>query len=131
MKSDELRLVAGALALALPRPWPRTSRWRGRLAAGQTLEVRGINGGITAEQSGGEAEVTAVKSAPEQQPGQRRDQDVEHAGGVTICAVYPGSWGASNECEPGAAAEEHAQQRRAGGVHGQGAGRRQARRRTR
>ena len=39
-------------------------RWQGRLAAGQTIEVRGINGDIRATGvSGAMVEVTAVKQA--------------------------------------------------------------------
>jgi len=76
--------------------------WSGRLARGQTLEIRGINGGVIASSTGGtEAIVTAVK-----REGRRGDPDdvrievVEHSGGITICAVYPSRRG-ENTCEPG------------------------------
>jgi hypothetical protein len=100
MKNMNFLFVAGALALATPS-LAEDFAWRGRLTAGQTLEVRGINGGITADASGGEAEVTAVKKARNSDPASVEVRAVEHAGGVTVCAIYPGSGGRSNSCEPG------------------------------
>lgn len=73
--------------------------WRGRVAAGRTLEIRGINGTISAEPArGNEAEVTAVKRGDRNDPREVRIEVVEHDGGVTICAVYPGG---GNACRPG------------------------------
>jgi hypothetical protein len=100
MKRMSFVWVAGALALATPC-LAEDFAWRGRLTSGQTLEVRGINGGISAEASGGEAEVTAVKRARESDPATVQIRAVEHAGGVTICAIYPGRFGRGNSCEPG------------------------------
>jgi hypothetical protein len=72
--------------------------WHGRIAAGKTLEIRGVNGRIEAEPaSGNEVVVTATKRAHRSDPDDVKIQVVEHAGGVTICAVYPGS---SNRCGP-------------------------------
>lgn len=66
-------------------------RWTGRLAAGQRLEIKGVNGAIHAEPaSGSEVEVTAVKRRGRE--GRLQDVRIErvtHDGGVTICAVYP------------------------------------------
>lgn len=102
MKSTNFLWVVGALALAASSA-AEDFAWRGRLSAGQTLEVKGVNGGITAEASGGEAEVTAVKRARRSDPASVEIKVVEHAGGVTVCAVYPGRWGArGNSCVPGA-----------------------------
>jgi hypothetical protein len=93
--------VAGALALAVPAA-AEDFAWRGKLSAGQTLEVRGVNGGITAEPGGGEAEVTAVKRARNSDPNSVEIRTVEHSDGVTICAVYPGRFGGrGNDCESG------------------------------
>lgn len=78
--------------------------WKGQLAAGQTVEIRNINGEIQAEPaSSAQVEVTAVKKA-----GRHGDvnsvtvQAVPHSGGVTICAVYPTPARAEgpNECAP-------------------------------
>lgn len=78
-------------------------RWTGRLASGQTLEIRGVSGSIRAEAaSGAEAEVIAVKRARRSNPDDVRIEVVPHDGGVTICAIYPESRGGRpNECRPG------------------------------
>lgn len=76
-------------------PWS----WRGPVAAGRSLEIRGVMGFIRAEPaSGGEVEVTARKHAEESDVNAVRIDVVQHEGDVTICAVYPGS---GNSCEPG------------------------------
>ena len=70
--------------------------WHGRIAAGKTLEIRGVNGGITVEPaSGSEVVVTATKRARHSDPDDVKIEVVQHEGSVTICAVYPGS---SNRC---------------------------------
>ena len=40
------------------------------------------------------------QEGPQERPAEVKIEVVEHAGGVTICAVYPSS-GAPNECKPG------------------------------
>ena len=78
-----------------PNPWS----WRGAVAAGRTLEIRGVMGFIRAEPaSGREVEVTANKHAEDSDINAVRIEVVQEGGDVTICAVYPG-WG--NSCEPG------------------------------
>jgi hypothetical protein len=73
--------------------------WSGRVADGKTLEVRGVNGAVSAEPaSGNQVEVRAQKHGRRDDPDDVRIEVVEHADGVTICAVYPGR---SNECRPG------------------------------
>ena len=71
--------------------------WRGRLSQGQTVEVRGISGNITAElASGSTVEIIATKH------GRRGDFDdvtieiYEGRDGVTVCAIY-GSWNQGDE----------------------------------
>lgn len=78
-------------------------RWRGRLAAGQQIEVKGVNGRITAAPTDGDVvDVRATKRAKKSDPASVRIDVVEHAGGVTICAVYPTPRGRRpNECAPG------------------------------
>jgi len=92
--------VACGAALALAQT---DFNWRGQLASGQTLEVRNINGEIRATASGsGDAEVHATKSATRSDPASVQIQVVPHAGGVTICAVYPAPAGREpNTCGPG------------------------------
>jgi DUF4097 and DUF4098 domain-containing protein YvlB len=79
-------------------------RWTGRLAAGKTIEVKGVNGDVRAQPaSGAVVEVLAVK-----REGRRGSADdvtfevIEHEGGVTICAMYPDVEDERpNECAPG------------------------------
>lgn len=80
--------------------------WSGPVTG--TLEIKGVNGDILARASAGEASVEAVKRGRRDDPSEVRIEVVEHAGGVTICAVYPGT---RNSCEPGSGgslgAEDH------------------------
>lgn len=78
--------------------------WRGRLAAGQTVEIRGVNGDVRAVASDDAAvQVLADRHGRRSDPTSVRIEVVEHAGGVTICAVYPTPRNArqDNECRPG------------------------------
>jgi hypothetical protein len=78
-------------------------QWQGRLAIGQTIEIKGINGDIRATASAsGEVEVTATRMARRSNPDDVRIEVMPHAGGVTICAIYPASPGRDpNRCESG------------------------------
>lgn len=78
--------------------------WRKRMSAGQTLEVKGVNGDVRAVLADGdEAEVTATKRSRRSDPDEVEIKVVEHADGVTICAVYPTPSRSrnENECAPG------------------------------
>ena len=78
--------------------------WKGQIAAGRTLEVRGINGDVRARAAtGNQIEVTAVKSSRRSDPDEVEIKVIEHAGGVLICALYPTPPRArrDNECAPG------------------------------
>jgi hypothetical protein len=98
------RAVPSALLLlALPAlATAQDFNWRGRIAPGQTLEIRGINGSIDAS-GGGAAEVRAVKTSRRSDPDSVEIKVIEHAEGVTICAVYPTPPDARrpNECRIG------------------------------
>ena len=92
-------------ALAPPAAEPQRQgnefRLREPLAAGRTLEIRGINGNVSAEPAAGsEFEVVAVKRARRSDPDEVRIEVVRHAEGVLICAVYPNPGGEPNTCEP-------------------------------
>jgi DUF4097 and DUF4098 domain-containing protein YvlB len=93
--------LAALLAVALPLS-AQDFRWSGTIAAGKTLEIRGINGPIRATAARGkEALVTATKKARRSDPDEVEIKVVEHSGGVTICAVYPsGRRGRTNDCRP-------------------------------
>ena len=83
-------------------------RWSGRVANGGTVEIRGINGGISAEPAeGGEVVVTATKSARRSDPKSVEIRVVEHAGGVLICAIYPQSDGSTQQCSPDGGQHSH------------------------
>jgi len=76
--------------------------WRGSVETDQTVEIKGLNGAIVAERaSGAEIEVRAEKRARRSDPSDVRIEVIEHARGVTLCAVYPSSRGRENTCEPG------------------------------
>ncbi len=98
-------LAAAALALTpgiLPAQQPAQQgdhwSWRGQVAAGKTLEIRGISGSIVAEPAtGSEVVVTADKRARDSDPSEVRIEVVQDEAGVTICAVYPGHTGRCGE----------------------------------
>lgn len=74
--------------------------WSGRIAAGKSIEIKGINGNIRAVHTdGAEVKVTAEKDGRDR--GELTFEVVEHSGGVTICAMYPGRSNKPNECAPG------------------------------
>lgn len=77
--------------------------WRGRVAEGRGVEIKGVNGDVEAEHAAGDGvEVTVTRSGRRNDPNEVKIEVVEHAGGVTICAVYPTPGGdAPNECRPG------------------------------
>src|SRR5687768_15980272 len=78
-------------------------QWRGPVAQGRAIEIKGVNGDVRAEPSGSnEVEVVAVKRGTRDNPDSGRIEAVPHSGGVTICAVYPSRDGQRpNECAPG------------------------------
>ena len=83
-------------------------RWSGRIAPGATLEIKGVNGRIAASPSSGrEIELVASKRGRRYDPKAVEIAFVEHAGGLTICAVYPSSDGGKNECTPGKGGRMH------------------------
>jgi hypothetical protein len=78
-------------------------QWRGSVARGHSIEIKGVNGDIRAEPAGGnDVEVVAEKRATRDDPASVRIDVVPHDGDVTICAVYPSRDGSRpNECRPG------------------------------
>lgn len=76
--------------------------WSGRIEAGDVLEIKGVNGPIIAElASGSQVEVRALKEGRRSDPSEVRIEVVEHADGVTLCAVYPSSGRRENYCGAG------------------------------
>jgi hypothetical protein len=96
--------AAGFIACILPAagaaqtPW----NWEGRLSPGQTVEIVGISGDVQAVPARGPARVRAAKTVRRGSADDVPIVVVEHAGGVTICAIYPARAGQpANVCEPG------------------------------
>jgi Putative adhesin len=96
-------LILVAIGALAPPARPSDFNWHGRLAPGQSVEIKGVNGAIHAERSSStEVTVEAIKSGRHNDPNSVTVQAVPHGDGVTICAVYPSSdWGRPNECQPG------------------------------
>jgi hypothetical protein len=95
--------ATAAVALLLGAPLAAEDfQWHGRVGAGKTVEIKGVNGAIDASAAGGdEVELTATKRGRRSDPGSVRIEVVEHAEGVTICALYPDVDGRRNECRAG------------------------------
>jgi hypothetical protein len=107
-----IAVLALALALAAWTPLPGTSRsapqdrdwnWSGRVDRGESVEIKGINGEISAELArGNEVEVEARLHGRDDDPDEIEMVVLEHENGVTICAVYPSDdRDEPNECLPG------------------------------
>ncbi len=99
-----LVLSAAALGARPSTAQEQEFHWKGRLAPGKRLEIKGVNGDIRAAGTGGaEAQVDAIKRARRSDPEDVEVRVVEHADGVTICALYPTPRRArrENTCEPG------------------------------
>lgn len=74
--------------------------WSGRLDSGDKLEIIGVSGDIRAVYTtGDEVVVNAEKRSRNGSIADVRIEVVEHSGGVTLCAVYPGTREGSNACD--------------------------------
>src|SRR5438034_11329802 len=99
MRISLVALLPATAALALA---PRTAaaqrefHWKGPVAPGKVIEIKGVNGDVRASAGSGDVEVTAVKRARKSDP-----VLVLHEDGVTICAVYPSDGRRENTCEAG------------------------------
>jgi len=106
IKATALLVPTLSLALSLAAPARLGAQtpdfaWRGTVARGAKIEVKGVNGPIRAEPArGGEVEVRAFKTARRSNPDEVTFDVITHAGGVTICAIYP-SRSSHNVCGPG------------------------------
>jgi hypothetical protein len=107
MRNDLLALTVMAAALGATAPAAAQAgdfQWRGTVAAGKTIEIRGVNGAVRALPSDdGSVRVEATRQARRSDPESVRIEVVQHDDGVTICAVYPTPAGARREnvCRPG------------------------------
>lgn len=77
-----------------------TFQWDGRMASGQTLEVRGISGNVSAVlASGNTAEVVAEKRGRSSDFDAVEIRMVEENGVITICAIYQPWRFPENSCD--------------------------------
>jgi len=82
--------------------------WSGTVARGDSIEIQNLNGAIAAEYaSGAEVEVVAIKEGPASDVAEVSIEVVEHADGVTICAIFPTKRGRENVCAAGDDSELH------------------------
>ena len=96
-----LPVVAFTVAIGATPLAAQDFEWRGRIAAGDEIEIKGVNGDVVAEYtSGSEVVVTAVKRGRRGDPDEVDIEVIEHNDGITICAVYP-SRDRPNECRHG------------------------------
>ncbi len=90
--------AATATASAQDATWD----WKGTVAAGKSIEIKGVNGDVRATAgSGSEVVVTAVKKGRKSDPASVKIEVVNSGAGVTICAVYPSSGKRANSCGAG------------------------------
>ena len=96
--------LVGIFLLLGQMAWAEESefRWDGNLSPGDTLSIKGVNGGVEAARAeGSQARVVAYKKGRRSDPDSVEIRVVEHAEGVTICAVYPTASGDDpNQCLP-------------------------------
>ena len=88
-------LATGGAGLGAQEPF----EWSGRVAAGGTLQVKGISGSIRTElATNGTARVTAVKRGRQSDFDEVDIRMVQKGEDVVICAVY-GSWNDGDDCD--------------------------------
>src|SRR5690242_11220037 len=76
-------LILVAIGALAPLARPSDFNWHGRLAPGQSVEIKGVNGAIHAERSSGtEVTVEATKSGRHNDPNSVTVQAVPHGDGV-------------------------------------------------
>lgn len=97
-------VVVALSIIAAPAAAQEEWTWNGNVAPGQTIEVKGVNGAIRAvPANGSDVRVRVSKRARRDNPDDVRMVVLEHARGVTICAVYPHQSNREpNECAAGA-----------------------------
>lgn len=102
----QLTAMSAGLALACgdsTGPSKASFEWRGQIAPGQRLEIKGVNGSVRAIGStASEVVVSATKRGQRSDPSSVRIEVIQHTQGITVCAVYPDVPGElPNECLPG------------------------------
>lgn len=103
--------AVAATMIAAPAEAQEDWSWNGTVAPGRTIELKGVNGAIRAvAASGSDVQVRVTKTARRDDPGDVEMVVLEHAGGVTICAVYPTQRNREpNECAAGSGGRNNVQ----------------------
>lgn len=104
MQRAAVTMMSAAAIAAMATPAAAQDwAWNGTVPAGRTIEIKGVNGGIRAvAAAGNEVRVRVTRRARRDNPDDVRMVVLEHAGGVTICAVYPHRRNRQpNECAAG------------------------------
>ena len=96
-----LPVVAGLALVPRAAPAQGEFHWKGKIAPGKAIEIKGVNGDVRAVAGSGDVEVTAVKHARRSDPNDVKIEVVQHEDGVTICAVYPSDGRRENTCDAG------------------------------
>src|SRR6266851_5403712 len=96
-----LSVVAGLALVPRAAPAQGEFHWKGKIAPGKAIEIKGVNGDVRAVAGSGDVEVTAVKHARRSDPDDVKIEVVQHEDGVTICAVYPSDGRRENTCDAG------------------------------
>jgi hypothetical protein len=101
MRPSSIATLLLLAATSRPAIAQQDFHWKGRIAAGKTIEIKGVNCDVSAVAGSGETEVRAVKTAKRSDPDDVKIEVVEHEDGVTICAVYPSDGRRENVCASG------------------------------
>jgi len=101
-----MKVLAALFGLSALYGFPAAAQdftWRGKVGAGKTVEIKGINGGVSARPTtGSEVQVTAAKRAKHSDTASVKIEVIQDEDGVTICAVYPsGNSSRPNSCTAG------------------------------
>src|SRR5207245_9875949 len=93
MRISIVALLPAAAALALA---PRTAaaqrefHWKGPVAPGKAIEIKGVNGDVRASAGSGDVEVTAVNSARKMDPDEVKIEAGQQVGGIMNSALDVG-----------------------------------------
>src|SRR5438046_7286806 len=104
MRISMLALLPAVATLALvPREAGAQGEfhWKGKVAPGKAIEIKGVHGDDRAEAGSGDMEVSAGKHARRSDPDEVKIGVVQHGDGVRVCAVYPSAGRRDNSCEAG------------------------------
>lgn len=84
-------------------PGEESFEWTGQIAPGNRIEIKGVNGSILANgTAASDVVVSARKTSQQSEVTEVQIEVLQHAQGVTICAVYPDVPGQPpNTCLPG------------------------------